>query len=335
MKTSSDVVGSTVDASSHMEFATWRPATLHRVLFSLTIGLAACGFLVLTRHYAPDARTDFSAVWNGARLLASGENPYELIGPDRPIVYDFRLHYPATSLVPFITLVWLKEFSADLVFVFSSAALLAFGATKENWNRIWIFPSAAFIVAARAGQFSPLIAAGYFLPLAAALLPIKPTTGFAVLTSWRSRRVWIAAGAVGLAILAISLVLQPGWLNDWLAVVLASRDQVSPVRALGGFVLLLSALRWKQREARLLLFLALVPQVQSWYEALLPMLVARTKTECQILSMVSSLGYLLMIPLVMMSPTRELARSTVGDMMVAFAYLPALIVLLRRPKDYR
>jgi hypothetical protein len=306
------------------------PSVAYRGFVAVAVGISACALLLLTRHFIPDARTDFSALWNGARLIWRGENPYELIGPGRAIPYANPLHYPASSLVAVFPLIWLREAAADLVFVFFSAALLAFGATKDNWNRIWMFPSAAFIIAARAGQMTPLIAAGYFLPYAAAFLPIKPSTGLAVIATWSSRRAWYAAGGVALVTTIVAFLVQPNWVHDWLQLTLSSGEYVSPVRRLGGFLLLLAALRWRQREGRLLLCLALIPQVASWYAALLPLLVARTKSECQILSLTSSTGYLLMMPLAMMNPTGEIAIPTVGNMMIAFCYLPALIVVLHQ-----
>ena len=51
------------------------------------------------------------------------------------------------------------------------------------------------------------------------------------------------------------------------------------------------------------------------------------------LAFVSSLGYLLLIPLSYASPTREISIFAVGHLMVAFCYLPALIVVLRRPDE--
>jgi hypothetical protein len=97
----------------------------------------------------------------------------------------------------------------------------------------------------------------------------------------------------------------------------------------GGFVLALAALRWKKPEGRFLLMLCLVPQTPSWYEGVLPMLVAHNKREAQVLSLTSSLGYVLLIPLALMSTTREIASTTIGQMMVAFCYLPAVIAVLR------
>ena len=302
-----------------------------RLAVSLMIAAGAYSLFLLSKHLAPGP-SDFSVVWHGARLLFDGKNPYDLIGPGRPIPFGWNLHYPASTLVAAFPLALLPESFADSAFVFGSAFLLAYGALKENLNRIWIFASAAFVVNAKSGQWSALIASIYFLPLAAVFAFLKPTDGLAVLAS-RDSRSWIIGGAFAAGLIVVSLAILPEWPREWYSNVTGTWEFVSPVRRWGGWLLVLALLRWRSSEARLLLALALVPQVQSWYTGLLPMLVARSIRESQVLALVSSLGYLLLIPLSFTSPTREISAFTIGHLMVAFCYLPALIVVLRRPDE--
>ena len=310
-----------------------RPADYRTVRLIASLSIAAGAYLLfqLARRVTPGP-SDFSVIWHGARLLFEGRNPYDLIGPGRLVPFGWELHYPASTLVAAFPLAVLPESLADFVFVFGSAFLLAYGALKENLNRIWIFGSSAFVVNATAGQWSAFTASGYFLPLAAVFALMKPTDGMAILAS-RDRKSWIAAGAFAACATLVSLALLPGWPREWYTSVTGTWEFVSPVQRWGGWLLLLAVLRWRSREARLLLVLALVPQVQSWYVGLLPLLVARSKRENQVLALVSSLGYLLLIPLSYASPTREISIFTVGHLMVAFCYLPALIVVLRRPNE--
>ena len=302
-----------------------------RLAVSFLVAAGAYSLFLLSKHLAPGP-SDFSVVWHGARLLFDGKNPYDLIGPGRLIPFGWNLHYPASTLVAAFPLAVLPESLADFAFVFGSAFLLAYGALKENLNRIWIFASAAFVVNAKSGQWSALTASVYFLPLAAVFAFLKPTDGLAVLAS-RDRRSWIIGGACAAVLIVVSLALLPEWPREWYSRVTGTWEFVSPVRRWGGWLLLLALLRWKSSEARLLLALALVPQVQSWYAGFLPLLVARSKRENQALALVSSLGYLLLIPLSLASPTREVSIFTVGHLMIAFCYLPALIVVLRRPDE--
>lgn len=293
------------------------------------MGLSGVVFLRITRHFEVGGHSDFSVVWAGSKLLLQGRNPYALIGPGKEVDYPWELHYPASTLVAVSPLTLLSETWADVVFVFFSAAILCYVATKENWNRLWIFPSCAFIIAARSAQWSPLICTAFFLPFLGWVTPLKPSLGLAVF-SVGDKRTRLIGVAAFLVTASIALLILPEWPRLWLGTVSSSWEYTSPVRRMGGFLLVLSLIKWRQREARFLFVLALVPQVSSWYEGLLPLLVGRTKRECQILSLVSSAGFLLLIPLAFQSSSREIPTFVVGRIMIAFCYLPALVVVLRR-----
>ncbi|HEX6575103.1 MAG TPA: hypothetical protein VF042_09015 [Gemmatimonadaceae bacterium] len=305
------------------------PLILRRVGVPLAIAAYSCAIFFFARKLTA-GHSDFSLVWYAARAILDGGNPYLVIGPGRPIPLEWELHYPMTTVIAATPLALLPESLADLLFVFASAFMLAYGALRANLDRVWIFFSAAYVVNAKSGQWSALIASGYFIPAAAAFLSLKPSDGIAVLagTGWKS---WIFAGSATAFLAVISFAIFPSWLQYWLANITGKWEFVSPIRRAGGFLLLLSLLRWRTREGRFLFVLSLVPQVQSWYAGVLPLLVARTKRENQVLALVSSLGYIVMIPLAMQSATREISSFTVGRLMIAFCYLPALIVVLRRP----
>ncbi|HKY98686.1 MAG TPA: hypothetical protein VJL35_12575 [Gemmatimonadaceae bacterium] len=298
---------------------------------SISLGIAGYSYLLFafSQRLAP-GHSDFSVIWFAARALLEGNNPYAVIGPGRAIPFGWELHYPLSTLVAAIPLALIRESWSDFMFVFGSAFLLAYGALRHNLNRIWIFASAAYVVNAKSAQWSALTASGFFLPAAAALACLKPSDGLAVLAG-TGRRSWMIAGSVAVALIVISFLILPSWPRYWMTSVTGTWEFVSPVRRAGGFLLLLSVLRWRTREGRFLFVLSLVPQVQSWYAGVLPLLVARSKRENQILSLVSSLGYVIMIPLALDSATQEISTFSVGRLMIAFCYLPALIAVLKRP----
>jgi hypothetical protein len=97
-----------------------------------------------------------------------------------------------------------------------------------------------------------------------------------------------------------------------------------------GLVLLLSALRWRAREGRLLLASAVVPQLLLFADQLPLWLVARTRQELVAMTACSQVGFVLWY-----SSLRE------GDLFVlkaapyvlAFVYLPALVIVLRQRRD--
>ena len=302
-----------------------------RIAASFLVGAIGAGFQFADHLRLPEGHSDFGAVWFGARALLNHESPYALVGPGLQFDWDFPLNYPGTALVAAIPLTPLPEVWASVVFVFLSCFALAYGLFRENWNRVWILPSAAFIVACRAGQWSPLIAAAFLIPSLGFILAGKPSIGIPVAASVSTKQTLTSFLVGGFLLFAVSFALYPAWPVEWLAIVSEASEFSSPITRTGGPLILIALLRWRRPEARLLLMLALFPQTPSWYEALLPMLVAQSRRESQALSMTSSIGYLLLVPLALASGAGEIASSEIGSMMIAFCYLPAVIVVLRKP----
>jgi hypothetical protein len=89
--------------------------------------------------------------------------------------------------------------------------------------------------------------------------------------------VWGAVVLVG-----ICFILQPNWLSDWVDVNRHNPDlrrYVPPIRMLGGQILLLTLLRWRRSEARLLFLLACVPQNVFFSDQLTLLLIPQTAVE--------------------------------------------------------
>lgn len=308
------------------------PTVRARIAVASVIATIAALFPIAEHIRVPTRPTDFGIIWFGARSILDGANPYPLVGPGRFYAWDWDLLYPATSMVLAIPFAWMPEFVAAAVFVWVSTLLLAYGITAKGWDLLFLFPSAAFIVAARAAQWSPLYSAAFLLPWLGFALAAKPNVGGAIAIASDSRKLLVSA-VIGFAVLlGISLVLLPAWPRDWIAALSGASHLTAPVVCFGGFLVLLNLLRWRRPEARLILLLACVPQTGSWYEALPLLLVAATRRESQILSLVSSLGFLLIPFMIHGQPEAQFNRE-VSALMVAFAYLPATIVVLRKPNE--
>jgi hypothetical protein len=216
---------------------------------------------------------------------------------------------------------------ASVLFVFLSGAILTYALSKDNWNRIWILPSASFIVAARAAQWSPLYCASFLLPAMGFMLSAKPTLGAVTLVSGFTRPSWRTVIVGAAILLAVSLLILPSWPIEWMRVPRLGEFKPAVLWP-GGFLALIAAVRWREPEARMVLAMSLVPITASWYEALPLMLAGRTKREVQILSLVSSVGYLAQG---FFSPGAEFVPVRFTRMLlIAFCYVPAVIVVLRR-----
>jgi hypothetical protein len=97
---------------------------------------------------------------------------------------------------------------------------------------------------------------------------------------------------------------------------------------LGGVFTLLALLRWRRWEAWLLLAMVCTPQTWGWYNALMLFVIPATWREACVLALVSSLGAILGGYLI--GPV-ESFEAFQGSLMVATGYLPAMLIVLRRP----
>jgi hypothetical protein len=223
----------------------------------------------------------------------------------------------------------LSEFAATLTFVWISSALLTYALSEDGWDRIWMLPSAAFIVAVRAGQWSPLYCAAYLMAPVAWMLSAKPTLGLAIAAGARTPRTIRVAAAGSVILIVVSLALLPRWPAEWIGAVAHDAEMGPAIAWTGGPVIMLALLRWRRPEARLLLALGLIPTTASWYEALPLLLIAQTRREAQVLSMTSSVGYILQGAF--LTSEGIIVRHDTRLLMMAFCYLPALFLVLRRP----
>jgi hypothetical protein len=305
-----------------------QPTTVQRVVVAAVIASVAA-----LAHYfrAADVGglSDFGSVWQGARVLLAGGDPYATIGPGREIEMPWPTRYPAPAFVAAAPFTLLPLHHASTVFTFISTALLAFGVTAGSWHRLAAFPSIAFIASAQLGQWSILFAAALFIPLLSILAVVKPPTSLPVLAAAREGYTAVLAAVGAVVFLSISLLLFPGWPAAWLAVVETSDNFSIPVTRFGGLAILVVGLRWRRPEAWLILAAACTPQVAHPYNSLVLLFIAVTYREACVLSLVSSAGWIAtIIAIAGQSPID--ARDELWGTMIAFCYLPATIAVLRR-----
>ena len=309
-----------------------QPSRRARVLVALAIGVCSVGLLLVYRMHSARP-SDFDQVWFGARAIWSGRNPYDLIGPGREFQWGWPLYYPATALVLMSPLALLPVALARCLFVGASAALLAYGVTRISWVRLPLFGSCAFMVAAVAAQWSPLMTAALCMPALAWIVSAKPNIGFALFAADPSLKV-IYRAALGTIVLAlIGLLLLPSWPGNWMTITRAAPHFTVPLLHRGGFLLALVLLRWRRSEARLLAALAVLPQNMVIYATLPLFLIPRTFRQALLLAALNNLAFIVGLLLISPHPRSVAENYYAGDLLVALCYIPALVMVLMRPNE--
>jgi hypothetical protein len=308
------------------------PSPRARAIVALLVGAAA---VALMRAFvaATGRRTDFDVVWQGARHLATGQDPWALIGPGRAFDWVSPLYYPATALVAALPLAPLPLDVARALFVGGSAALLAWAVTREGWWRLLVFASVPFLHAACGAQWSILVAAAFLLPSLGAVAALKPTVGLATLAAMRTQRAQVAAVAIGAALVLASVLVAPHWPAAWRAAVADAPHMSAPVAhwRVGGPLVLLALARWRRPEARWLVALACVPQSTVPYEGLYHLLIPASRAGLLAMTVLSYVAGFVHYRIALDATSTAQLQHRAGDALVLLSYLPALAMVLRRP----
>ncbi|MDF1501886.1 hypothetical protein [Roseisolibacter sp. H3M3-2] len=308
------------------------PPRWARAIASLAIGVLAvaamAGFLRTTGR-----RSDLDLLWQASRFLLAGEDPWSMIGPGRTWEWASPLYYPGTTLVAFAPLTGATLETARALWVGGCAALLAWAVSRQGWWRLLVCGSAPFLHASVGGQWSVIVAAAFLLWPLGVVAVLKPTVGLATVMAAPGDR-WPAAAAVaGILLGGISLALAPDWPSAWLAATSTAPHMSAPVAhwRVGGPLALLALLRWRRPEARWLVALACVPQSTLPYEGLYMLLMAASRAELLALTILSYIGSFAHYAIAGQHLSTVQLHQLSGDVLVLLSYLPALVLILRRP----
>jgi len=309
------------------------PTRRQRILVALCVAAVAMAGLAWQAHLRGHGRTDFGMIWFGARAMLAGANPYELVGPGLPFDWVYPLLYPGTALVAGIPFAWLSERDASVAFVGVSSFLFSYGITRRSWHLLPLFASEAFRQSVMAAQWSLIFTAALFLPWLAGLVAVKPQAGIPIVASTSAQGLR-AAAIGGLALLLISLALMPSWPMDWLTLIRGPTDHMRPrVLATGGILVLLLLARWRRPEAWLIIALACLPQTLASYNLLILLTVASTFKQAGALVLISTAGGYADPYLMHAEHTAEELHRFLANVEVATAYLPATLIVMRRPNS--
>jgi hypothetical protein len=274
-------------------------------------------------------RSDFAQIYAADDAWLHGRDPYAEIGPGRAYDQYFPLFYPFTAVI--VALPFAFSPLPDATFAAFGAAVLAWALTSSPRYRYAWFGvlTPAFIYSVRMSQWAPALTGAALVPLLGFLLACKPTLGATLWVAFPTRRAFIGAIALTLA----SLVLYPSWPLRWLQDLPAATHLRAPITFHGGPLLLLSLLRWRRPEARLLAALSCTPQTPELYESLPLFLIPATMGQGALLA---ALNYGVVFGRGTVPTPADYVADTAltGQWMVWLLFLPCLAMVLWRPNQF-
>ncbi|HXV17193.1 MAG TPA: hypothetical protein VD758_10465 [Gemmatimonadaceae bacterium] len=308
------------------------PSIRNRIAIALVLGAVAGALTWWKMLQEPGGMAaDYTWYWRAARALLDGHSPYAVVKPIGPYPFDTGFNYPITTAMMMVPLAHLAPAVGSAIVMGIGTFLLAFGITRDGYARLPIFGSVPFFVCLESVQLAPLLAAAALIPAVSWLSSMKPNIGLAAVAYNPAFTVFVA----NIIVLLISVLLFPHWPAEWLEMIRhrTPGNYGSPLLLPGGFLLLLSLLKWKRPEARLLAVMAIVPQSLLFTDQLMLWLIPKTKNESMLLSILSLPAMFLGVMHVGPHPNVASFTRTMGPAILALLYLPALIMILRRPNE--
>lgn len=281
-----------------------------RIIVAAMIGMSSgafCWFL-LTRfnQNAGDFRW---AIHLAERLLAH-QNPY-----DSPLE-----QYPLPAAFIALPFLHMPPEIAAGVFYGISSFLLALGLTREGYGRLRVFLAYPYWAGLLTAQWPVMIAAGAFFPLLLPVAMIKPQVGLPVILTRLSRRGLLAC----IFWIALSIAVLPQWPVLWLRQT-HYYEHFIPLLVFPGPVLLLAVMRYRDRDAWLLLLASILPQ-RWFFDSFTLWLIPKSRLEL-LLTVCFSWG-----AGIWRWYHQPASFTQVGRISLLFLYLPMLAVILLRSR---
>ncbi|HUK26086.1 MAG TPA: hypothetical protein VLV49_15995 [Terriglobales bacterium] len=281
-----------------------------RILISAAIGAASgllCWVLMVRLHLGA---SDFTRPILAAQRVLAHQNPF-----DQPDAV-----YPLTAAffgLPFVRMP--PEVAAGIFYGIGSAAL-AFGLTRDGYQRLLIFLAFPYWAGIIFAQWPPLTMACAFFPLLLPVTMAKPQIGLPVALTHLTRKGLIACAIL----LLLTLAVMPRWPLLWFHQ-MGYYEHFFPLLVLPGPLLALALLRYRDRDAWLLFLAALMPQ-RWFFDGFILWLIPKRRREIlwtAALSWIPGIWRWYHIPH---------SYTEVGRWMVVFMYLPMLCVILLRAR---
>lgn len=310
-------------ADAGIALSKWR-----RLSIALAVALAACAFASLRTHFHPDWSTDLDQFWYACRAMFAGRDPYDAVGPGKEFDWTWPIFYPMPALLvasPFALLpLWASRIAFSTVGGFVAGYAIA-----PQWERRWpVLVSMAFFSAISRNQWSPFVLAAAWVPIAGAIVAIKPNVGLITLAVQDRRALAVPVGTACALVLA-SFAVKPDWVQTWFALVRHAPNKELAVLQPLGFLLIASLIAWRTVEGRVLSAMSVIPHTPSLYD-LLPIFIATTTASEGLL--VATCTHVLHWSVLAFGPypDRDAAFLSIARWEVVFVLLPVLLLVLRR-----
>lgn len=279
-----------------------------RITVAAVVGLASgtfCWFLLKRLHQNAG---DFRWAIHLAQRIVARQNPYDTPLEQYPLPAVF-FGFPFLRLAP--------EVAGGLFYGISSA-LLAFGLTRENYGRLRVFLAYPYWAGVLTAQWPAIIAASAFFPVLLPATMMKPQVGLPVFLTRFSRHGLLAC----LFVAGLSFAVLPQWPLLWFRQA-HYYEHFFPILIFPGPLLFLALLRYRDRDAWLLLLTSLMPQ-RWFFDSFTLWLIPKSRREILLTAFFSwGAG--------IWRWYHQPANFTeVGRLAVLFLYLPMLIVVLWR-----
>jgi hypothetical protein len=195
---------------------------------------------------------------------------------------------------------------------------MAFGLSRHGYHRLLVFMAYPYWAGIIEAQWAPLIIASAFFPLLLPATLAKPQLGIPVAFTSLTKRGLLAC----LVVVALTFLVMPRWPWFWIAH-FYKYERFVPLLVLPGPLLALALLRYRERDARLLFLMAVVPQ--RWlYDPLILWLIPKSRRE-----LVYSVG-LSWLAGIWRWYSHPHTFTQIGRVIVLSMYLPMLVVVLLR-----
>jgi hypothetical protein len=311
---------------------TQAPTIRARLIASTAVAVIVAAFS-LFKGIQDAPAPDFAMFWVAARALVSGQSPYAIPRVVGEFTFESGYLNPLPAALVVAPLAGLPFLLATAVFNAVGMGLLSFALSRENWHRMPLLMSFPALYSLILGQWSPYITAAALTPWLAWAAVCKPNIGltaFARSPSWRFV-------AVATATLAVSFVVRPTWVAEWLSSLqtVPQGTKVAPVAVPGGILLLAALVRWRRPDARLLVAMACVPHTMMFCDELILGLLAETRKQALVFA-IWSYGAVAVSALVV-PPAQGLTElyPLLSYVVLWSYYVPALAVVIRRPNTGR